>query len=234
MTQKKIDWYNFNKIAKDIDMRKLWNKYFPDDDTNIRKLLKDPLTIFYFLKDDTEYKKWKMTNDEKNAVAIHFAEPDTLKSIRRKLNKIAKEAQEYRPTVKSACTAYMNDVFCDERGYNDIVWKTKYGNNTLWNPEKTNMNGDIQRSMKEMIKNAIVEALPDINDRLDAFQSGMHITVNDEGNLSSDTSDVVSSSFWTMYYNDFSVEIAVFSRSDKFNKKYEKVLVGSDYYSGGW
>ncbi len=259
----KAQFYDPKWLVKQVDGTKLWNPYYPNDDSMIQAIIDEPARMLRYLKP----LKNRLTSEEANSLTAFVSDPVNQEAISKALKGAKNAWMKLRPTMSSAAAKHIASLI-DSAEYNDgdinslIEQEVKardrsyYAGSNDRSCEGSAIVGIILKSLNKLYGFEIYsypeykkdeydneEISKGISLRSDVSEESLKGFLDDADYLSievkklnrseSTSSGVYSSSFST-YYN-YDMEVIIKKNNEVVaDDTYKSVTLATSYYSGGW
>lgn len=201
-----------------------------------------------------------LTQAEKEEVIKFYTEPTNQEMLHKLFLKAKNKFMKARPTLSQSVKLWLTDLFQDDtidydgcdlqralKKEREESNRSYYQGSNYRSEEAHAIISVVTRALNEYYKLNIEYGNSRTEDEevqrkfLKDAEMGIHIEVHRGKSRDTEHSSVVSSSFFTYYKYDIEVKIKVYkggtgdNKYDTvFEKTYEGVTLGTDYYSGGW
>lgn len=259
----KAQFYDPKWLVKQVDGTKLWNPYYPNDDSMIQAIINEPARMLRYLKP----LKNRLTSEEANSLTAFVSDPVNQEAISKALKGAKNSWMKLRPTMSSAAAKHITSLI-DRADYDDgdinslIEQEVKardrsyYAGSNDRSCEGSAVVGIILKSLNKLYGFEIYscpgyekdeydneEVSKRISLRSDVSEESLKGFLDDADFLSievkklnrseSTSTGVYSSSFSTFYNYDMEV---IIKKNNEIvaDDVYKSVTLASSYYSGGW
>lgn len=259
----KNNWHDPKYIVKQIDVTRLWNPYYPKDDSVVTALLNEPARISRYAKPK------RATTSEMEDFKAFLSDPANQDSLKAALKSIKGTIMKARPTFATGVENHVKNIIenCDysdgdikdlmEKEYKSSHQRYYEGENER-DCEASAVIGLILKALNEMYGFEIWSSINEIGEE-DRSWKEYETKINIKGSVDDKTlegflddadhlkfkieklgasekkrsSDVYSSSFSSYYDYDFDV-ICEKDGKEVYHSKFKNITIGSYFYSGGW
>lgn len=257
----KNNWHDPKFIVKQLDVTRLWNPYYPKDDSVVRDLMENPakLARYIYLK--------RGTAEEREDFKSFLSDPANQDALKDALKSIKGTIKKARPTFATGTANHVKSLVenCDysEGDIQDLMRKEYESKNKSYHQgsnerdcEASAVIGLILKALNEMYGFEVwssfkkdeeddwsevehsVSVKGQVEDKtLEGFLDDadhLKFTIKKLGaSKEKKSSGVYASSFSSYYDYDFDV-ICTKNGEEVYHKKFEQITIGSYFYSGGW
>lgn len=259
----KNNWHDPKYIVKQIDVTRLWNPYYPKDDSVVTALLNEPAKISRYAKPQ------RATTSEMEDFKAFLTDPANQDSLKAALKSIKGTIMKARPTFATGTVNHIKDIIenCDysdgdlrdlmEKEYQSSHQRYYEGPNDR-NCEASAVIGLILKALNEMYGFEVWSSIQEIGEENRSWKE-YETKINIKGSVDDKTlegflddadhlkfkieklgasekkrsSGVYASSFSSYYDYDFDV-ICEKNGEEVYHSKFKNITIGSYFYSGGW
>ena len=259
----KNNWHDPKYIVKQIDVTRLWNPYYPKDDSVAISLLNDPGKIARYVMPK------RATLEEREEFKSFLTDPANQDNLKAALKSIKGTIMKARPTFATGAVNHIQDIIdnCDYSGgdIKDLMEKEYKSNHQTYyqgansrDCEASAVIGLILKALNEMygfeVWSSIIKLSEEgrswaeyenkVSIRSDVDDNTLDGFLNDASYLKfkikklkasekERSTGVYSSSFSNFYDYDFEV-ICEKRGEEVYRSTFKNITVGSYFYSGGW
>lgn len=259
----KNNWHDPKYIVKQIDVTRLWNPYYPKDDSMVTALLNEPARISRYAKPK------RATTSEMEDFKAFLSDPANQDTLKAALKSIKGTIMKARPTFATGVENHVKDIIenCEysdgdlkelmEKEYKSSHKRYYEGPNDR-DCEASAVIGLILKALNEMYGFEVWSSIAETGDEYSSWKE-YETKINIKGSVDDKTlegflddadhlkfkieklgasekkrsSGVYSSSFSTYYDYDFDV-ICEKNGEEVYHSKFKNITIGSYFYSGGW
>jgi hypothetical protein len=259
----KNNWHDPKYIVKQIDVTRLWNPYYPKDDSVVTALLNEPARISRYAKPK------RATTSEMEDFKAFLSDPANQDTLKAALKSIKGTIMKARPTFATGVENHVKEIIenCDysdgdlkelmEKEYQSSHKRYYEGPNDR-DCEASAVIGLILKALNEMYGFEVWSSIQEIGEE-DRSWKEYETKINIKGSVDDKTlegflddadhlkfkieklgasekkrsSGVYSSSFSNYYDYDFDV-ICEKNGEEVYHSKFKNITIGSYFYSGGW
>ena len=257
------NWHDPKFIFKQLDVTRLWNPYYPKDDSCVQALMREPAKIGRYVA------PWHFSTKEREDFQVFLEDPANQEDLKKALKSLKGKIEKARPSFATGVANHIKSLIerCDyddgnleellAKEYNSRNRTYYQGSNSIDNCEGSAVVGCILKAINELYGFEIYKTMyKDENDTWarpkiktevkgspsadtlegfldDADHLKIEVKKHKASGKSSESGTVSNSSFHTYYNNDFEVIITK-SGEEIYHKTFTNVCVGTSYYSGGW
>lgn len=259
----KNNWHDPKYIVKQIDVTRLWNPYYPKDDSVVTALLNEPARISRYAKPK------RATTSEMEDFKAFLSDPANQDTLKAALKSIKGTIMKARPTFATGVENHVKDIIenCDysdgdlkelmEKEYQSSHKRYYEGPNDR-DCEASAVIGLILKALNEMYGFEVWSSIQETGDEYSSWKE-YETKINIKGSVDDKTlegflddadnlkfkieklgasekkksSGVYSSSFSNYYDYDFDV-ICEKNGEEVYHSKFKNITIGSYFYSGGW
>ena len=259
----KNNWHDPKFIVKQIDVTRLWNPYYPKDDSMVTALLNEPAKISRYAKPQ------RATTSEMEDFKAFLSDPANQDTLKAALKSIKSTIMKARPTFATGVEKHVKDIIenCDysDGDLRDLMEKEYQSNHQRYyegpndrNCEASAVIGLILKALNEMYGFEIWSSIQETGDEYSSWKE-YETKISIKGSVDDKTlegflddadhlkfkieklgvsekkrsSGVYSSSFSSYYDYDFDV-ICEKNGEEVYHSKFKNITIGSYFYSGGW
>lgn len=258
----KNNWHDPKYIVKQLDCTRLWNPYYPKDDSSVTALMDEPAKLARYVM------PFRLTQEERDDFVSFLSDPANQDSLKAALKGIKGAIKKARPTFATGAAKHVKSLIdnCEYNGGDikyliekeyESIHKSYYAGANDKDCEASAVIGLILKALNEMYGFEVWSSF-DKKDNEDGWDEIEHnITVKGkvedktlEGFLDDadylkvivkklkksekeKSSGVYASSF-SQYY-DYDFEVTVLKNEEEvYKKEFKQITIGSYFYSGGW
>lgn len=259
----KKNWHDPKYIVKQLDVTRLWNPYYPKDDSMVTALLNDPGKLARYVMPK------RATTEERQEFLAFLTDPANQDALKAALKSLKGSINKARPSFATGTINHIKNIIdnCDYSGgdIRKLMEKEYQSNDQSYyegpndrDSEASAVIGLILKAINEMYGFEVWSSIVKLSDEdhyweeyenkisirgsvddktLDGFLDDadhLKFKIDDLGTSKEKRSTGVhSSSFTSFYDHDFDV-ICEKNGEEVYHKKFKNITVGSYFYSGGW